>query len=81
MHDDSRLIIISLIVARTKRSLRALFDSIQQLFPLFCLYLLLYTVASREGLGDIVVKFTDGQPQRVLDKPVVVPYYVQWISE
>ena len=76
MRDDSRLIIISLIVAGVKRPLRALLDSgaSNNFFRASCLSLLPSTVTVREGPGDIVVKLADGQPQRVPRKTVVLPY-------
>ena len=76
MRDDSRLIIISLIVAGVKRTLRALLDSgaSNNFFRASCLSLLPSTITVREGPGDIVVKLADGQPQRVPRKTVVLPY-------
>jgi len=76
MRDDSRLIIIGLIVAGVKRPLRALLDSgaSNNFFRASCLSLLPSTVTVREGPGDIVVKLADGQPQRVPRKTVVLPY-------
>ena len=76
MRDDSRLIIVSLVVAGVKRLLRALLDSgaSNNLFLTSCLSLLPYTIPVREGPGDIVVKLADGQPQRVPRKTVFLSY-------
>ena len=76
MRDDSRLIIISLIVAGVKRPIRALLDSgaSNNFFRASCLSLLPSTIPVREGPGDIVAKLADGQPQRVPRKTVVLPY-------
>ncbi|CAI5704779.1 unnamed protein product [Peronospora farinosa] len=76
MRDDSRLIIISLIVAGVKRPLRKLLDSgaSNNFFRASCWSLLPSTVTVREGPGDIVVKLADGQPKRVPRKTVVLPY-------
>ena len=78
MRDDSRLIIISLIVTGEKRLLRALLDSsaYNNFFRASCLSLFISTITVREGSGDIVVRLADEQPQRVPRKTVILPYII-----
>ena len=74
--DDSRLIIISIVVDGVKRPLRALLDSgaSNNFFRASCLSLHSSKITVREGPDDKVVKLADGQPQRVPRRTVVLPY-------
>ena len=80
--DDSRLIIIRLIVDGIRRPLRALLDSgaSNNFSRASCLLLLPPTNAVREGPEDIVVKLEDGQPKRVPRRTVDLPYKFDGIT-
>ncbi|KAE9267495.1 hypothetical protein PR003_g31753, partial [Phytophthora rubi] len=73
---NSRLILISLLVAGAERPLCALLDSgaTNNFIRDDCLALLLPHVRVREGPGEIVVKLADGKPHRAPRRAVSLAY-------
>ncbi|POM73617.1 Polyprotein [Phytophthora palmivora] len=65
--DDSRLIIVSLLVAGARRPLRALLDSgaTNNFFRASCLAVLPDRVRVRNGPGEVEIKLADGKTRRV----------------
>ncbi|GMF40631.1 unnamed protein product [Phytophthora fragariaefolia] len=73
---DSRLLIVSLLVAGARRPLRALLDSgaTNNFFRASCLPILPTGVPVRDLPGDVVIKLADGKPRRVARREVSLSY-------
>ncbi|POM77071.1 Putative Polyprotein [Phytophthora palmivora] len=73
---DSRLIIVSLLVAGARRPLRALLDSgaTNNFFRASCLSVLPDSVRVRNGPGEVEIKLADGKTRRVARREVSLPY-------
>ncbi|POM66588.1 Polyprotein [Phytophthora palmivora] len=73
---DSRLIIVSLLVAGPRRPLRALLDSgaTNNFFRASCLSVLPDSVRVRNGPGEVEIKLADGKARRVARREVSLSY-------
>ncbi|POM62290.1 polyprotein [Phytophthora palmivora] len=73
---DSRLIIVSLLVAGARRPLRALLDSgaTNNFFRASCQSVLPDSVRVRNGPGEVEIKLADGKTRRVARREVSLPY-------
>ncbi|POM66483.1 Polyprotein [Phytophthora palmivora] len=73
---DSRLIIVSLLVAGARRPLRALLDSgaTNNFFRASCLSVLPDSVRVRNGPGEVEIKLADGKTRRIARREVSLPY-------
>ncbi|POM57450.1 Putative Polyprotein [Phytophthora palmivora] len=73
---DSRLIIVSLLVAGARRPLLALLDSgaTNNFFRASCLSVLPDSVCVQNGPGKVEIKLADGKTRRVARREVSLPY-------
>ncbi|POM64741.1 LOW QUALITY PROTEIN: Polyprotein [Phytophthora palmivora] len=81
---DSRLIIVSLLVAGAWRPLRALLDSgaTNNFFRASCRSVVPDSVRVRNGPGEVEIKLADGKTRRVARREVSLPYQPQidWLA-